>query len=546
MTNPICPQCGGRMRERKNRASGSKFFGCAKYPGCKGTRPFSDTTAVKAKARDWSDFKASKYQDAIGRFLTAETDNLVVEAGPGSGKTTLLEWLVSQLRPGASVALLAFNKKIATELKNRIAKQGVYISTLHSLGYANIRQSLGKIDVDEWKYNNILRQFYKSGDYSVEEKDTLSTDKAAIVDLVSKRMATLSDDYPMLIDRFNIDFEGEFETIAKFTNLLHDAILTQDRVIGYDEMIYFSAIGKVPCRKFDSLFVDETQDMNQAQIEMLKRSLTPTGRIVAVGDRWQSIYSYRGADTRAIDNIVEAFGASTLPLSISYRMPKSHVRRLNNLFPWAPIEPAAGAKEGTIKVLEIKQFENSVKDGDLVLCRCNAPLVNHAFKLLRQGIKVVILGRDIGKGLSSLIDRVCKKQGCGMNPKIEIFYNALQSYVHKEVQKLIAQNKEYRAAFFKDKIETIYTLADNVADVDALHANIDRIFSNTQRGVTFSTVHKAKGFEAERVFILNADKLGSHPKATREWERQQERNIAYVAFSRSKSEMYLINKEKDE
>jgi len=39
---PTCPQCGGRMilrTARRGRGAGRQFYGCARYPGCRGTRP---------------------------------------------------------------------------------------------------------------------------------------------------------------------------------------------------------------------------------------------------------------------------------------------------------------------------------------------------------------------------------------------------------------------------------------------------------------------------------------------------------------------------
>lgn len=38
LTNTTCPQCGGPMTSRKNRATGQFFWGCANFPTCKGTR----------------------------------------------------------------------------------------------------------------------------------------------------------------------------------------------------------------------------------------------------------------------------------------------------------------------------------------------------------------------------------------------------------------------------------------------------------------------------------------------------------------------------
>lgn len=33
-----CPECGGPMLSRKNQASGQRFWGCLRFPDCRGTR----------------------------------------------------------------------------------------------------------------------------------------------------------------------------------------------------------------------------------------------------------------------------------------------------------------------------------------------------------------------------------------------------------------------------------------------------------------------------------------------------------------------------
>ena len=61
---------------------------------------------------------------------------------------------------------------------------------------------------------------------------------------------------------------------------------------------------------------------------------------------------------------------------------------------------------------------------------------------------------------------------------------------------------------------------------------IEAIFSNNASGTTLATVHKAKGLEAPRVFILNPDGMPSK-WARQEWQMQQERNLQYVAVTRA-------------
>ncbi len=60
--------------------------------------------------------------------------------------------------------------------------------------------------------------------------------------------------------------------------------------------------------------------------------------------------------------------------------------------------------------------------------------------------------------------------------------------------------------------------------------------------VTLSTVHRAKGLEGERIFILQANDLPLTWRNQTQWQRQQEDNLLYVALTRSKSKLYVVGK----
>jgi len=434
---------------------------------------------------------------------------------------------------------VAFNRHIAKELAKR-APEHVHVSTLHSLGYGNIRSALGKVEVEPRKLWHIIADTaaeIAGGDYQVY--DTLQTNGQSISHLVSLCKATLRKPMPenleWIADRWNIETNGNTDTIHHLVKLVYEKSIEQTEVIDYDDMIFFSATGIAPCEKFDFLFVDECQDLNKAQIAMALRSIKDDGRIIAVGDEFQSIYGFRGADVDAMPNIIAALDATVLPLSISYRCPTSHVALAQRLVPH--IEAADWAQEGTIKDISSYEFLNIVQVNDLVLCRCNAPLIEPAFNLIRRGVKAVILGRDIGKGLMDLVKKVQKKRRVY---SLADTLDALMEYSKKEVRKLNRLGKSMRAQSLRDRVETIVALSDGCSTVAQLERKVSQVFSDDAEGVTFSSVHKAKGGEADRVFVLRPD-LMPHPKARATWERQQERNIEYVALTRSKSELYFVN-----
>src|SRR5678816_2365571 len=156
--------------------------------------------------------------------------------------------------------------------------------------------------------------------------------------------------------------------------------------------------------QYDFLMGDEWQDMNACQLELLSRSIKPNGHLIAVGDRKQSLYGFRGADINAIPNTIEKLDADILPLSVTYRCPASHVVMAKEYVP--QIEARENAPEGNITTIKARQLVDYLQDGDLVICRTNAPLIAPAFECIRRGKKAIIRGRDgIGGQMISLVKK---------------------------------------------------------------------------------------------------------------------------------------------
>ena len=101
---------------------------------------------------------------------------------------------------------------------------------------------------------------------------------------------------------------------------------------------------------------------------------------------------------------------------------------------------------------------------------------------------------------------------------------------------------ETALAVFQDKVETLAAVMDGQGPCETpgeVAARLQSVFADGESGVTFATVHQAKGLEAERVFIARPD-LMPLARVRQEWELQQELNIEYVAYTRSKSELYFL------
>lgn len=252
----------------------------------------------------------------------------------------------------------------------------------------------------------------------------------------------------------------------------------------------------------------------------------------------QAIYGFRGADNDSLHIVAREFNCKTLPLTISYRCSKEIVRFAHT---WVShIEAATTAPEGQVRHMDtnwtIKAFEST----DLVVCRTNKPIVNLAYQLIKNRIPAKILGREIGQGLTSLIKK--------MNAKgIESLVTKLEVYREREVQKALVQDKEHKIQTIEDKVDSILVLVDALEETDrtvpALIAIIDSLFNTNADAVTLCSIHKSKGLEAKRVWWLNPSQCPSK-YAKKPWQQQQERNLCYVAATRAKTDLLLIEEPK--
>ena len=308
-------------------------------------------------------------------------------------------------------------------------------------------------------------------------------------------------------------------------------VVSVDPVSIPDSYVY--DISVEDCHDFyaNGILVHNCQDLCPSQQAFAER-LCPEGRIVIVGDPFQSIYAFRGADSDSIPNLSARLGATArgiarLPLTITWRCPASHVRLANAIVP--DLEAAPGAAEGIVECLEESKAIARLQPGDMVLCRNNAPLVSACFRLLKRGVKATVRGRDIGKGLLVLIAKLRARS-------IPDLVERLDDHRVAEAAKLqrLRHPEPALAALF-DKVDCLQALTEGCRSVDDLKAKVEAMFSDSDESsaVVFSSVHKAKGLERDSITILRPDLL-PHPMAKTFTEVRQELNLSYVAATRSK------------
>ncbi|NJK63633.1 MAG: ATP-dependent helicase [Synechococcaceae cyanobacterium SM2_3_1] len=285
--------------------------------------------------------------------------------------------------------------------------------------------------------------------------------------------------------------------------------------------------------------MDEAQDLSRAQLELVLKLPSPTGRMVFVGDPNQAIFGFAGSDDQSWGRIREAIHPTEFPLSITYRCPKSHVALAARLVP--QIEASPSAPQGEVKVISSNQIKSLVKAGDLVICRFTAPLIALCLKLvIQEGIPAKVRGREIGKLLSALVKVVAQRF-----PKH--FLEELNTYVGAKVEQLERDGKLASIESLKDRaaaLETCFEVfGSECQGIPEFCQRIEALFDDEipqSKCIILSTIHRAKGDEAERVFLLQSDSMPTLSLGANDWQKQQEQNLLYVALTRAKHRLFLV------
>lgn len=170
---------------------------------------------------------------------------------------------------------------------------------------------------------------------------------------------------------------------------------------------------------------------------------------------------------------------------------------------------------------------------DAILCRNTSPLITLAFGLIQRGVGVHVLGRDIGANLIRIIERANANDLPELAARLTEFQQA-------ETKKAVKKGDNCALAAIEDKYNCLFTILRHSTGITHISERINSLFEDTSRQLlTLSTIHKAKGLEWPRVFILDFDLMPSR-WATQDWQKRQERNLQYVAITRAKQDLVYI------
>lgn len=529
-----------------------------------------------------SPFKPSPYQEAIFRAIETDTDDLQIGAVAGSGKTKTIEEAVNRLPAflHGRTLLTAFNNHIKSELVQRQKRgeipRNIRIQTIHGIGYAILIRTFQPQDkenwVDKWKTQRLAEYYLAELELGEEEQAEAKLFTDALTELTRLCMMTLTDAADeatlwLLVDQYEIELPPTLgpQVVAAVPQLMtwdkqglphpdhHGKTYHPCETVSYDDMIWLPLALNLSVPQYDLAFVDECQDFNRAQQELLYRT---GGRKIWLGDKRQAIYGFTGADAEAFDRIATVTGAKRLPLSICYRCAKRVVALAQRIVP--EIQAAPDAPEGAVVQitednllsLATNHYRHNRGSLFLLLCRVNAPLIENCFKLIREGVPARVKGRDIGQQLLRAFDEMTRMPDFDMARFREF---ADEYYRVKYAALARRQSSENQVAALGDRVNSLRAIYDALSlenarirsrvdgptppfsDAGLYRARLQSLFTDGEECITFSSIHKAKGLEAAKVGLLRPDLL-PHPNAR---DVEQERNLAYVAITRAREELYI-------
>jgi superfamily I DNA/RNA helicase len=607
---PICQRKEKREKEKPQKEVQAKmeFASPPKTYGEKQQKLAERLRAAKDSGVDNSPHLIVEARAGTGKTTTLIEGLKLIKGILGTLTPSLQQekvWEAMSLSKGRArtICFVAFNKSIATELQSRVP-QGCDAMTMHSMGFKAVQKAFNRVNVNSYRVQDIIseilgkdiRELRRTKPEVIKATEELvglcKMNLVGIDELHSSGLAVhdiMENDLARLAAHYDVDMNGNsqevFDLVPRVLERCKD--VARDGCIDFNDMIWLPVILGLNVYKYDLLLCDELQDFNPCQQRL---AIMAGRRIIGCGDRFQSIYGFAGADCNSIPNMEKILGATergckVLPLTVTRRCGKAIVEEARKIVP--DFEAHESNPMGKISRSSLKGsdkvhivvdestppecldpnrsktlphcqdcrctvdmgYRPFVKDGDMILCRCNAPLVSECFKFLRSGKKANIQGRDVGQGLIKTVKKVMAKEeaaGTGREQSIIHLHQQLSDWLYQEKSKESAKRNpnEQKLINLQDRFDCLICFTEGADSVDDVIFSIEKVFTDdkTTLGIMLSSVHKSKGLEAKRVFILTPEEAPMpHPMSKTPWGREQEMNLKYVAITRAIEELVWVS-----
>jgi superfamily I DNA/RNA helicase len=471
-------------------------------------------------------FIPTEEQSAVVDRASSTTDNILLSALAGAAKTSTLV-LIAEALPDTQILCLAFNKRIADEMQERLPSN-CRAMTLNSLGHRTWCEATGRrLRIESGKTYAILKQLVDECPRG--DKDILYENFAELMRIIDfgkscgyvpsdnyERAKRLMDDDSFFnhIEQKLTDLEVGIVRMATLLSLKQSF----EGLCDYNDQILMPTVFHGAFPRYPLTLVDEAQDLSALNHATL-RKMIGTRRLISVGDPNQAIYGFRGAHEDSMAMLQQEFSMTEMHLSISFRCPISVVEHSHWRAP--TMRWPEWAKQGEVKYLA-SWSPDDLPESATIICRNNAPLFRLAIKLLMVGRPVELHGKDVVASLT----KIMRKFGGSDLRTVEIL-DKIDAWEEREKQK----NKHRAHDSITDRAECMRIFAGQGQNLgDALHYAQHMVTMHSP--LKMMTGHKAKGLEFDHVFFLDNSLVG---------DEGQEKNLRYVIITRAKETLTYIS-----
>ena len=428
-------------------------------------------------------------EEQIRALLSTEGQYLVI-AGAGSGKTRTIvyrtAWLIENGVAPEKILMITFTRKASEEMEERLKnilgtnKLETTVTTFHSFcakliyKYKNLFEIQNLNILEDGEREKIIARIiaklqldkkFKGKFYSAEELsnklEKLEIRKLKLDEIFEKEYI---DDILVI--------KSEYKKYKKKNNLYEFEDLIDMVVKKFRENREFLTLIQ---KSIEYLVVDEYQDSNLSQRELLKLLIGTDKNLMVVGDDYQSIYGFRGADFTNILKFGDDFpNAQLIKLEKNYRSSEEiieYINRISQNFELKYSKKVIGTERKVAKVIKIS-FKDEEKEGRYI---CEK-IIEYSKKISYEEIAILFRNR----------------------------------YSIKVLEKLLL---EYKIPYYKKE-------------------------TDKKIGVALYSIHSSKGLEWEVVFIP-ALLDGIFPSGIDEETLEEEKRLYYVGCSRAKSYLHL-------
>jgi DNA helicase-2/ATP-dependent DNA helicase PcrA len=268
---------------------------------------------------------------------------LLIQAGAGSGKTKTLTHRIAYLIATGkatpyNILAVTFTNKAAKEMRSRVAALlgehadnrsfMPFMGTFHSICVRLLREDGEHIGIprsfvifDESDRQAAVKQASKQ--LMLDEKSFPARTLSGLISSAKNELVSTAE--------YSQSANSPAQKAAAQIYPLYEKALKNAGALDFDDLIARTVqlmknhkdVREKWQRQFAYVMIDEYQDTNQAQYQLVKLLTNPNNNIAVVGDDWQSIYSWRGADFRNILKFEQDYKTCTvIKLEQNYRSTK--------------------------------------------------------------------------------------------------------------------------------------------------------------------------------------------------------------------------------